>query len=134
KVARKAARYMLRPRPTAGQANSATEEPAVTILGQPLLDAHIPTGTSTPPVQKLAASTTSVLSGLKGLWFKIDFWLGILTTLLVAIAWSTNLVTKTLATEFGGGVALLGMAIAYANYSLHEKKTGLVPVSVVATR
>lgn len=134
KVARKAAHYMLRPRPTDGQADSATEEPAVTILGQPLFDAHMPTGASTPPVQKLTASTTSVLSGLKGLWFKIDFWLGILTTLLVAIAWSTNLVTKTLATEFGGGVALLGMAIAYANYSLHEKKTGLVPVSVVATR
>ncbi len=136
KLARKAARYMLRPRPTNGQTDSipGTGDPAVTVLGQPVLDAELPTGTPTPSAQKLAASATSALSGLKGLWFKIDFWLGILTTLLVGIAWSTNLVTKVLATEFGGGVALLGMAIAYTNYFLHEKKTGSVPVSVVATR
>src|SRR5579884_363308 len=126
KLARKAARYMLRPRPTNGQTDSipGTGDPAVTVLGQPVLDAELPTGTPTPSAQNLAASATSALSGLKGLWFKIDFWLGILTTLLVGIAWSTNLVTKVLATEFGGGVALLGMAIAYTNYFLHEKKTG----------
>ncbi len=68
----------------------------------------------------------------KSLWFKIDFFLGVLTTLLVAIAWSTNLVTKPLATAFGGGVTLLGMVIAYANYTLH-KKQGQVPVPVVVS-
>lgn len=66
----------------------------------------------------------------KSLWFKIDFFLGVLTTLLVAIAWSTNLVTKPLATAFGGGVTVLGMGIAYANYKLQGKQ-GRVPVPVV---
>jgi hypothetical protein len=73
------------------------------------------------------------LGGLKGLWFKVDFLLGVLTTFLVAIAWSTNLLTKPLATAFGGGVALLGMLIAYVNYQRHEK-AGRVPVPVVVTR
>jgi amino acid transporter len=63
----------------------------------------------------------------KRLWGTIDFWLGILTTLLVITAWSTNLVSKPLATAFGGGVAGLGMLIAYINYRLHMR-TGRVPV------
>ncbi len=65
-----------------------------------------------------------------GLWFKINFFLGVLTTLLVVIAWSTNLVAKPLATAFGGSVALLGMAVAYMNYARHQKQ-GQVPVPVV---
>ncbi len=65
-----------------------------------------------------------------GLWFKINFFLGVLTTLLVVIAWSTNLVAKPLATAFGGSVALLGMAVAYTNYARHQKQ-GQVPVPVV---
>ncbi len=64
---------------------------------------------------------------LKRLWGSIDFWLGILTTLLVITAWSTNLVSKPLATAFGGGVAGLGMLIAFINYRLHMR-TGRVPV------
>lgn len=44
------------------------------------------------------------------------FILGIITTVLVIIAWSTNLVFKPLATAFGGGVTLIGLAIAYWNY------------------
>jgi hypothetical protein len=125
----------MNPKPTHGQvpSTSVPENPAVSVLGQPILNADLPTGTPTPSGQKVEESATSVLSGLKGLWFKIDFWLGVLTTLLVALAWSTNLVTKILATEFGGGVALLGMAIAYTNYARH-KRTGRVPVSVVVTR
>src|SRR5581483_8537740 len=65
-------------------------------------------------------------------WFKIDFFLGVLTTFLVTIAWSTNLVTKPLATGFGGGVAVLGMAIAYLNY-IRTEKAGRIPVLVVVT-
>jgi hypothetical protein len=53
--------------------------------------------------------------------------LGILTTLLVLTAWVTNLVAKPLATAFGGSVSLIGMAIAYTNYRLHERR-GRVPV------
>jgi amino acid transporter len=63
----------------------------------------------------------------KRVWGNIDFWLGILTTVLVITAWSTNLVSKPLATGFGGGVAALGMLIAYINYRLH-KRSGRLPV------
>jgi len=64
-----------------------------------------------------------------GRWTRstLNFYLGILTTLLVAIAWSTNLINKPLATAFGGSVSILGMGIAYINYSRHKKK-GRVPV------
>jgi len=65
----------------------------------------------------------------EGRWTRstLNFWLGILTTLLVVIAWSTNLVSKPLATAFGGSVSVVGMGIAYLNYSRHKKK-GRVPV------
>src|SRR5579859_5694570 len=65
----------------------------------------------------------------EGRWTRstFNFWLGILTTFLVMIAWSTNLVAKPLATAFGGSVALLGMAIAFTNYTLYKRK-GRVPV------
>jgi amino acid transporter len=44
------------------------------------------------------------------------FILGIITTALVVLAWSTNLVAKPLATAFGGTVTLMGLGIAYWNY------------------
>jgi amino acid transporter len=64
--------------------------------------------------------------------FKILYFLGVLTTILVAIAWSTNLVAKPLATTFGGTISILGMAIAYTNH-LRRGKEGRVPVPVVLT-
>lgn len=42
------------------------------------------------------------------------FWIGVLTTAMVLTSWSVNLVTKQLATLFGGGLTALGMAIAVA--------------------
>jgi len=66
---------------------------------------------------------------LRRLLYNIDFWLGILTTLLVITAWSTNLVVKHLATEFGGSVALIGMAVAYYNYNRHKQKGRLLVVT-----
>lgn len=72
-------------------------------------------------------SNTSPLRVIKRLWHTLDFWLGILTTVLVITAWSTNLVAKPLATAFGGGVAGIGMLIAYTNYRVH-KKAGRTPV------
>jgi amino acid transporter len=69
----------------------------------------------------------------KSLWFKVKFFLGVLTTFLVALAWSVNLVTKPLATGFGGSVALLGMGIAYFNY-VRGSKAGHVAVPIVLTR
>jgi amino acid transporter len=65
----------------------------------------------------------------EGPWTRstVNFWLGILTTFLVLLAWCTNLVAKPLATAFGGTVAVIGMLIAYANYR-YEKRKGRVTV------
>ena len=65
----------------------------------------------------------------EGRWTRstLNFYLGILTTFLVVIAWTTNLIAKPLATAFGGSVTVLGMLIAYINYRFHLKK-GRVPV------
>lgn len=67
----------------------------------------------------------------EGPWTRslVNFWLGIFTTLLVLTAWTTNLIAKPLATAFGGSVALVGMAIAFTNYTLHKRR-GRVPVVV----
>ncbi|HYL42311.1 MAG TPA: APC family permease [Ktedonobacteraceae bacterium] len=75
-------------------------------------------------------SESGTYTSSKGhLWKTIDFWLGILTTVLVVVAWSTNLVAKPLATAFGGSVATVGMAIAYFNYGRH-KRHGLSHVGI----
>ena len=65
----------------------------------------------------------------EGAWTRslVNFWLGILTTVLVLTAWTTNLIAKPLATAFGGSVALIGMVIAFTNYRLHRRK-GRAPV------
>src|SRR4029077_1438865 len=62
-------------------------------------------------------------------WRSLDFWLGILTTFLVMLAWSINLIAKPLATAFGGSVALLGMGVALLNYRI-SKQQGRLPVVV----
>lgn len=62
-------------------------------------------------------------------WRSLDFWLGVLTTFLVALAWFTNLVAKPLATLFGGSVALIGMSVAFLNYRL-TKQQGRLPVAI----
>jgi amino acid transporter len=62
-------------------------------------------------------------------WTTIDFWLGILTTFLVAVAWTTNLIYKRDATLFGGSVATVGMIIAYFNYR-YQKQKGRTPVMI----
>jgi amino acid transporter/nucleotide-binding universal stress UspA family protein len=40
------------------------------------------------------------------------FWIGLLTTIMIATAWVTNIIEKPLATYFGGGITLIGMAMA----------------------
>src|SRR5215831_2567203 len=42
----------------------------------------------------------------------LGFWIGVLTTLMVMVAWGINLVEKHLATYFGGLVTLIGMVTA----------------------
>lgn len=66
---------------------------------------------------------------LRKLWYNIDFWLGILTTILVMTAWSTNLIHKLLATAFGGTVTIIGMGVAYNNYNRHKQKGRLLVVT-----
>lgn len=79
-----------------------------------------------------AAGSVESTEEKTGLWFKIDFFLGIVTTILVIVAWFVNLYAKPLATVFGGGVTVLGMTVAYLNYRSHQKQ-GQVPVPVVVT-
>jgi amino acid transporter len=94
---------------------------------QSVLNGHQTEPTSIAPSQEVAQKETH------GLWFKIDFVLGVITTLLVITAWSTNLINKPLATGFGGGITLLGLLIAYINYR-YQRSKGRVPVPVVVTR
>src|SRR5579885_1881128 len=49
-------------------------------------------------------------------WHNFKYYIGIVTTLLVLIAWTTNLIAKPLATAFGGTVTLIGLAISFLNY------------------
>jgi amino acid transporter len=76
-------------------------------------------------------SDTNVES-MRPAWFNINFGLGVFTTFLVIVAWSTNLVTKPLATLFGGSVTIIGMSIAYFNYARHQKE-GRLPAPLVST-
>src|SRR5205823_14941872 len=92
----------------------------------PAANAH-PGGIEPEALAALATPSTSWRVKLRDVWYNIDFWLGILTTVLVFIAWSTNLVAKPLATAFGGGVASLGMLIAYVSYT-RQKQKGRLPV------
>jgi hypothetical protein len=60
------------------------------------------------------------------------FALGILTTILVMIAWGTNLVFKPPATAFGGAVTVVGLVTAYttARYLAKRGKWMVFPIQV----
>ncbi|MDQ6691534.1 MAG: APC family permease, partial [Candidatus Dormibacteraeota bacterium] len=49
------------------------------------------------------------------------FVLGLLTTVAVGFAWTVNLYFKPLATLFGGGLTILGLALAGLNYLWHRR-------------
>ena len=68
------------------------------------------------PKAMLLTITSSVRRRISGLWQELDFWLGVLTTLLVMLAWLIGMVSQPLATAFGCSVAGVGMAVAYVNY------------------
>lgn len=76
------------------------------------------------------ATPTNELPEREGRWTRstLNFYLGIITTVLVALAWCTNLINKPLATAFGGSVSIVGMGIAYINYERLKKK-GRIPIS-----
>jgi amino acid transporter len=52
----------------------------------------------------------------------VSFAVGVLTTVLVLVAWVTNLFAKPTATLFGGGLTLVGLAIATATYQLARRR------------
>ena len=66
--------------------------------------------------ETLVAVASVLRRGMSGLWQQLDFWLGVLTTLLVILAWSIGIASQPLATAFGCSVAGAGMAVAYMNY------------------
>src|SRR5216684_1295781 len=78
-------------------------------------------------IEMLASPVRNWRTRIRELWYNIDFWLGILTTFLVATAWTTNLIYKRPATLFGGTVAGIGMLVAYINYR-RQKQKGYLPV------
>jgi amino acid transporter len=56
-------------------------------------------------------------------WPMTKIVLGWLTTVLVLLAWSVNIVNKPLATRFGGGVTFFGVLVAII-YQLGQARTG----------
>jgi hypothetical protein len=62
------------------------------------------------------AGASSFRSRIVVVWRRLDFWLGLLTTLLVMLAWSISIISQPLATAFGCSVALAGIGVAYVNY------------------
>jgi amino acid transporter len=57
---------------------------------------------------------------------RIGFWVGVLTTVLVTIAWVTNLVAKPLATAFGGGLTMLGLVVGLVTYHYSRSREPVV--------
>jgi amino acid transporter len=86
-----------------------------------------PGGLELENIEMLASPVRDWRTRLREIWYNVNFWLGILTTFLVALAWTTNLIYKPHATLFGGTVAGIGMLVAYINYR-QQKQKGYVPV------
>jgi hypothetical protein len=57
---------------------------------------------------------------------RLGYWIGVLTTVLVVVAWLTNLIAKPLATAFGGGLTLAGLVVGLATYSYSRTREPLV--------
>jgi amino acid transporter len=54
------------------------------------------------------------------------FAVGVLTTLAVLVAWCVNLVAKTSATEFGGGLTLIGLVLGLGTYRYNIRRRPVV--------
>ncbi|HEX7734138.1 MAG TPA: APC family permease, partial [Ktedonobacteraceae bacterium] len=111
--------------------NYAPQDPSI------LLEHYVPqeNGRVLLPVEEEQGQitrTSAVSPGrhLRGLWQRFDYWLGIGTTLLVILAWLISLVSKPLATGFGGTVATIGMIFAYFNYIRGQGRVPMVTPSL----
>jgi amino acid transporter len=57
------------------------------------------------------------------------FAVGVMTTVLVAVAWLVNLFAKPLATEFGGGLTVIGLIAGLATYRYYRgRRPSVFPV------
>lgn len=87
--------------------------------------------TETTPAEKAITEASSLVQPKQhSTWHLLDYWLGILTTLLVVLAWLISLVSKPLATGFGGSVALVGMIFAYVNFVRGQGRAPVVTSSL----
>ncbi|MGH7762304.1 MAG: APC family permease [Candidatus Dormibacteraceae bacterium] len=50
------------------------------------------------------------------------FLIGVVTTILVVVAWSVNLIYKPRATEFGGGLTVVGLVIGLMTYRYYRSR------------
>ena len=66
-------------------------------------------------------------------WPTVKFYIGILTTFLVGIAWVTNLFSKPLATIFGGGFTILGLggALLYHQRLIQQGEAPVAPMQIL---
>ena len=75
--------------------------------------------------------TRPAAMAIRGWWPDLRYYLGFLTTLLVVVAWVTNLINKPLATEFGGALTVLGVGISVINYR-RRQRAGAKPIFPLA--
>src|SRR5262249_41515839 len=79
----------------------------------------------------LAHQAQPTTDRLKRSWGNLRYWLGFPTTVLVMLAWVVNLYSKPGATAFGGGLTVLGVAIAVVNYRRMQAR-GEAPVFLMS--
>jgi amino acid transporter len=58
--------------------------------------------------------------------WNVAYAVGVLTTVLVGVAWVTNLVNKPLATEFGGSLVVVGLVVGLLTYAVGRQQTPVV--------
>lgn len=74
----------------------------------------------------IAMQTRPAATAFGRIWPSVKFYLGILTTILVGIAWGTNLIAKPLATAFGGTLTVVGVGISVVHYN-RQRSIGEAP-------
>lgn len=100
-------------------AHISATEPQTTL--QPYSEDHSLNGNGTieAKTERNGSAIFTLYQHSSNIWHQLDLWLGLLTTVLVALAWAISLISKPEAALFGGTVALLGMGVAYLNYTRH---------------
>ena len=68
---------------------------------------------------------------IRRVWPDLKFSLGLLTTVLVCGAWAINLKSKPLATGFGGGLTILGVAVSIVHYR-YQQQRGQQPIFLMS--